>query len=141
MALTDADRAALVEDLAKARIGAGLGDAPGLDAYRRSPACGDEVHVRVVLDGALIAALRWEGHGCVVSSAAASALAATAPGLAPDEFRALAERYLATLGSGAAADPGLGDLEAFAGIGRYPLRAGCASLAWRAALSAVLAEG
>jgi nitrogen fixation NifU-like protein len=135
--LADSDRAALIEELAKARAGAGLGDVPGVEAHRRSPACGDEVTVRVVLAGDAIAALRWEGHGCVVSTAAASALAAAAAGLTRDAFQDLADRYLATLDAAASPDPELGDLEAFAGIGRYPLRAGCASLAWRAALDAL----
>jgi nitrogen fixation protein NifU and related proteins len=135
--LAEADRAELIEQFASARVGHGLGDSPGVEAHRRSPACGDDVTVRVVVEGTRIADLRWEGHGCVVSTAAASALAATASGLVLDEFRALAERYLLTLDAEAPPDPELGDLEAFAGIGRYPLRAGCASLAWRAALEAV----
>ena len=137
--LAESDRAALIEELARARVGAGLGDRPGVEAHRRSPACGDEVTVRVVRDGGAITALRWDGHGCVVSTAAASALSAAVPGLGLDAFRALADRYLATLAADvdAAPDPELGDLEVFAGIGRYPLRAGCASLAWRAALDAV----
>ncbi len=137
MSLAEADRAILIEELAKTRLGAGLGDLPGPEAHRRSPVCGDEVTVRVVLDGDAIAALRWDGHGCVVSAAAASALADAAAGLEVDAFRALSGRYLATLDAGATPDPELGDLEAFAGIGRYPLRAGCASLAWRAALDAL----
>jgi nitrogen fixation NifU-like protein len=139
--LADADRAVLIEELAAARVGAGLGDTPGLEAHRRSPACGDDVRVRLVLSGSEITELRWEGHGCVVSTAAASALAGVAPGLAVADFEALTARYLATLEAGAPPDPGLGDLEAFAGIGRYPLRAGCASLAWRAALDAVQTGG
>ena len=89
--LGEPERAALIEELATARTGAGLGDDPGAEAHRRSPACGDDVTVRVVLDGERIAALRWEGHGCVVSTAAASALARTAPGLGTVAFRALAE--------------------------------------------------
>jgi nitrogen fixation NifU-like protein len=109
----------------------------GVDGHRRSPACGDEVTVRVLLDDDRIARLGWTGHGCTVSLAAASGLAATADGLGIPEFRALAERYRASLAADAEPDPELGDLEAFAGIGRYPLRAGCASLAWRAALDAL----
>jgi nitrogen fixation NifU-like protein len=139
--LAEPDRAAAIEQWARARVGAGLGELPGVEAQRRSPACGDDVTVRVVLDGHAIAAVRWDGHGCVVSTAAASALASSAPGLDPAAFRALAERYLTTLGADAPADPDLGDLEVFAGIGRYPLRAGCASLAWRAALDALGAPG
>ena len=139
--LAEADRADLIEQFAAARVGHGLGETPGVEAHRRSPACGDDVTVRAVLAGDRIVDLRWDGHGCVVSTAAASALAATAPGLDLDEFRALAARYLLTLDADADADaaahPDLGDLEAFAGIGRYPLRAGCASLAWRAAIEAL----
>jgi nitrogen fixation NifU-like protein len=135
--LGDADRATLIEEFAAARVGAGLGDLTGHEAHRRSPACGDDVRVRIVLRGAVIADLRWEGHGCVVSTAAASALGTTAPGLAVADFRTVTDRYLATLEAGGTPHPDLGDLEAFAGIGRYPLRAGCASLAWRAALDAL----
>ena len=134
--LAEADRAALMEELARSGRGRGLGDLPGAEAHRRSPACGDEVRVRVVPTGDRLA-VRWEGHGCTVSTAASAALSAAAEGLDAGGFRDLAARYLATLEAGAEADPGLGDLEAFAGIGRYPLRAGCASLAWRAALDAL----
>ena len=135
--LAEADRADLIEQFAAARVGHGLGETPGAEAHRRSPACGDEVTVRAVVAGDRIVDLRWDGHGCVVSTAAASALAATAPGLDLDGFRALAARYLLTLDAESAPHPDLGDLEAFAGIGRYPLRAGCASLAWRAAIEAL----
>lgn len=131
--LTDAERATLIEELARARTGEGLPDA-GRDVHRRSPACGDEVTVRLHLDGDRIVRLGWTGHGCTVSTAAVSALAAAADGLGIPEFRALADRYLASLDAAAEPDPRLGDLEAFTGIGRFPLRAGCASLAWRAAL-------
>lgn len=134
--LAEAERAAVIEELARARAGFGLGTAPGTEASRRSPACGDEVTVRVVADGAGLA-IRWTGHGCTVSTAASAALSLAAAGLDGAGLRALADRYLATLDAGAPADPDLGDLEAFAGIGRYPLRAGCASLAWRAALDAL----
>lgn len=136
--LSDPERAALIEELARSREGEGALDAiHGVEAHRRSPACGDEFTVGVVLDDGRIADLRWTGHGCTVSTAAAAALAATAPGLDVPGFRALAERYLATLDPAADPDASLGDLEAFTGIGRFPLRAGCASLAWRAALDAL----
>ena len=134
--LAEADRATLIEELARAAVGKGLvGEGP--EAHRRSPACGDDVTVRVVLDGGTLVGVTWDGHGCVVSTAAASALASAAAGTTVDSFRDLANRYLVTIEADAPPDSGLGDLEAFAGIGRYPLRAGCASLAWRAALEAI----
>ncbi len=134
---SEAERAEIIEQLAKARHGFGLNDAPGVDAHRRSPSCGDEFTVRVDVVADTIASLRWEGHGCVVSTAAASVLAGLAPGLTPAEFTALAARYVEAVQPDGTADPELGDAEVFAGIGRYPLRAGCATLAWRAALEAL----
>jgi len=120
--LSDADRAALLEERARLAVGRGLGT--GAEGHRRSPSCGDEFTVHV---GDTIT---WEGHGCVVSTAAASALGT----LTPAEFTDLAPRYLASI------DPDgepLAGFEEFAGIGRFPLRGGCATLAWRAALDAL----
>ena len=135
--LSETERAAVIEDLAKARHGFGMTDADGVTAHRRSPSCGDEFTVRVRVGGGVIESLHWEGNGCVVSTAAASALAELAPGLAPGAFQALAARYFAAVQADGVPDAALGDAEVFAGIGRYPLRAGCASLSWRAAVDAL----
>jgi nitrogen fixation NifU-like protein len=137
--LDESERAAVIEQLAKSRHGFGLGDAPAseLQAHRRSPTCGDEFTVRVVVVGDLIESVHWEGHGCVVSTAAASTLAGVLPGLTPEECAALAARYFEAVQAGGVPDASFGDAEVFAGIGRYPLRAGCASLAWRTALDAL----
>ena len=122
LALTDAERSSLLEERARLAVGRGLG--PGAEGHRRSPTCGDEFTVHV---GDVIT---WEGHGCVVSTAAASALGS----LTPAELVEVAPRYLASV------DPDgepLDGFEEFAGIGRFPLRGGCATIAWRAALDAV----
>lgn len=135
-ALDETERAAVIEQLARSRSGFGL--VTGLpSAHRRSPSCGDEFTVQLDVRDDTIRSLHWEGHGCVVSTAAASALAGLAVGLTPEDFTALAARYLDAVQVDGAPDPAFGDAEAFAGIGRYPLRAGCASLAWRAALDAL----
>ena len=137
-ALSDRERSAVIEEFARSRVGAGLADAPGeLEARRRSPSCGDEFTVRLEVVDDVISSLRWDGHGCVVSTAAATVLSRLAVGSSASTFASIAERYLATLSAASEPDPTLGDAEVFAGIGRFPLRAGCASLAWRAALDAL----
>lgn len=136
--LPDTERAAIIEELARSRFGAGLSGA-GRSARRRSPVCGDEVTVEVTVTDAAIQALRWDGHGCVVSTAASALLAELAVGVAAADFPALAARYLESVEVDGQPVPELGDAEVFAGIGRFPLRAGCASLAWRAALDALAA--
>jgi nitrogen fixation NifU-like protein len=131
--LEESERAAVIEQLAKARVGFGLIE--GVPSVRRrSPTCGDEFTVQLVVMDDAITELHWEGHGCVVSTAAAGALASLALGLSPSAFTALAGRYLESVQEGGVPDESFGDAEVFAGIGRYPLRAGCATLAWRAAL-------
>jgi nitrogen fixation NifU-like protein len=123
-------RQLLIEDLHRARHGYVLAPDFTGEGSEFSPSCGDAVTVRVGPDG-----FSWEGNGCAVSMAAASALGVTTV----DEFRMLAHRYLASVAPGGA--PVAGELEPFAGIGRFPLRARCATLAWRAALTAVGMSG
>ena len=119
-------RQLVIEDLHRARHGYGLSDDFTGEGSEISPACGDTVTVRVGPDG-----FTWQGNGCTVSMAAASALGATTP----DDFLSLVDDYLVSvLPDG---EPVEGDLEAFAGIGRFPLRARCATLAWRAARAAL----
>jgi nitrogen fixation NifU-like protein len=124
--MDDRMRQLIIEDLHRARHGYGL--APDFDAEGSaiSPACGDTVTVRV--SGGTFT---WQGNGCTVSMAAASALGATSV----ERFAEVLADYLASVvPHGTPVD---GDLGAFAGIGRFPLRARCATLAWRAAQEAV----
>jgi nitrogen fixation protein NifU and related proteins len=43
-----------------------------LEAHDLNPLCGDEMGVHIQLDGDRIADLRFHGHGCAISQAAAS---------------------------------------------------------------------
>jgi nitrogen fixation protein NifU and related proteins len=43
-----------------------------LDAHDYNPLCGDELGVHIRLDDGKIAELRFHGHGCAISQAAAS---------------------------------------------------------------------
>ena len=119
-------RQLVIEHLHRARHGYGLAGQYDGEASEISPACGDMVTVRVGPAG-----FTWQGDGCTVSMAAASALGATSV----EEFLRVREAYFASVAPGGA--PVDGDLGAFAGIGRFPLRARCATLAWRAAAVAL----
>ncbi|MBC7517314.1 MAG: iron-sulfur cluster assembly scaffold protein [Microbacteriaceae bacterium] len=107
--------------------------------------------------------VRWSGHGCTVSMASASALAEMFCEIDTGDFFVLKTRFEALVRAdgvfledvASALDPsannandldrldalsaatGLGSAVAFAGIGRLPLRADCALLAWRAAAQAL----
>jgi nitrogen fixation protein NifU and related proteins len=159
--LTDAERSMLLEDLA--RTSHELSESYTHEGFARSPACGDEVTVRLTLaptrvptlettlettpepdreptlslDSSDIQDVSFAVHGCTVSRAATTALAGLPPMSVP-AFRAMYERYSAAVnGVGVIDGAGEGDLEPFAGIGRFPLRAQCATLAWRALAAAI----
>ena len=129
--LTDSERSMLLEQLARAR--GVLAETFTHEGSLRTPSCGDEVTVRATLRGSEIQEISGTGHGCTVSMAALAALREVAP-LSVPEFSDLHARYTASVNGDGELD---GDLEPFAGIGRFPLRGQCATLAWRALASAV----
>lgn len=136
--LSDSERSMLLEQLARTPPAPLEGFTH--EASARTPSCGDEVTVRATVHASVVQAIWWSGHGCTVSMAASAALAQLAPLKLP-ELRALHARYVDSVNGGPAldGDPAFDDLQAFAGIGRFPLRAQCATLAWRA-LADALAE-
>lgn len=124
----------LLEELA--REPRALAESYTHEGFGRTPACGDEVTVRVTLLAHQMKEITWHGHGCTVSMAAMAALSKLAP-LDLPSFDEMHARYTAAVNGDGDLD---GDLEPFAGIGRFPLRAQCATLGWRA-LADVIAGG
>lgn len=135
--LSDFERQTLIEDYERARRGLGLHEPFTGEGSEITPACGDSITVRVSVESGVVTALSWQGNGCTVSMASASVLAALAPGLDATRLDDLGERFLESVQPGERPSAELGDAGVFAGIGRFPLRARCATLAWRAALGAL----
>lgn len=68
------------------------GALPGaeVDIHLDNPTCGDKIHLTARLDAeGRIAAVMFEGHGCVISMAAASMLTEEVVGKTPQEVAAL----------------------------------------------------
>jgi nitrogen fixation protein NifU and related proteins len=129
--LSDSERSMLLEQLA--RTPQQLAETFTHEASLRTPSCGDEVTVRATVVASQMQEISCSGHGCTVSMAAMSAVAQLAPIDLP-AFGRLHARYTAAVNGDGELD---GDLEAFAGIGRFPLRGQCATLAWRALAEAL----
>ena len=136
----------LILEHAKRREGEGPIEPFDAERFLRNPTCGDEIRLRVRLDGAgderHVDALGWEGQGCSISQASASVLAEQAPGLSVADARERIEAMRALLRSRGASEPDeelLGDAVAFAGVARFPMRVKCAMLAW-VALEEALTE-
>lgn len=104
-----------------------------------NPFCGDRVTVSLVLDGDRITDARFDGAGCAIATASASMMADALRGRTRAEAEALCGAFESLL-AGAAGETetaALGELGAFAGVRRYPVRVKCARLPWQTLVTAL----
>ncbi len=100
--------------------------------------CGDVLHVELACTpDRRIAAIRFSGEACAITTATASMLSELVRGMDDGEVAGVAQRFERVI-AGAGEEGGLGDLDAMAGLQRHPARRKCAQLAW-ATLRAALA--
>ncbi|MET8149071.1 Fe-S cluster assembly sulfur transfer protein SufU [Actinoplanes sp. NPDC049668] len=114
------------------------------EAHHVNPTCGDEVTLRVAMDGATFSDISYDGVGCSISQASASVLHELLQGVTADEASRVHEAFVALLQSRGAIEPDeevLGDGIAFAGVARYPARVKCALLPWMAFKDAAARAG
>ena len=96
-----------------------------------NPLCGDEVELRLRFEDGAVSDLSCSGRGCSISQASASMLTDAVIGKTAAEARRLIEMFQRMLIEPDAEVPAeLGDLEAFQGVARFPVRVKCATLAW-----------
>jgi nitrogen fixation protein NifU and related proteins len=139
----------VILDHARERHGRGLREAAAGasegESRQYNPLCGDEVTLRVVLDGSTVGDVSWTGEGCSISQAATSVLHDLVVGRPVADARDLVGSYREMVRSRGQAEPDeavLGDAVAFAGVGRHANRVKCAMLGWTAFEDALLrAEG
>lgn len=105
-----------------------------------NPLCGDRVDLFLDLDGDVIREVRFEGNGCAISTASTSLMTEAVKGHTVAEAKVLFEKFH-DLVTGtpveAEAPPALGKLAAFSGVGAYPARVKCATLAWHTLIAAL----
>jgi nitrogen fixation protein NifU and related proteins len=103
-------------------------------AEGRNPLCGDEVAVELKVEGDTIADVRFTAAGCAVSRAAASIMTQAVKGKTRDEAERLFERFhdLVTgkLSLSPAEARAMGEMAAFSGVSKFPIRVKCASMPW-----------
>jgi nitrogen fixation NifU-like protein len=127
---------------------AGLREPFGAEVHHVNPTCGDEVTLRVQVEGeghdAVVRDVSWDGLGCSISTASTSVLADEVIGRTVAEAMTTHEamRTMLTSRGEVAGDEGvLGDGVAFAGVARYPARVKCALLGWMAFTDALHQAG
>jgi len=130
----------LILDHARHPRNAGLREPYDAQTHHVNPTCGDEVTLRVRLDGDRIVDVSYDALGCSISLAAASVLTELVIGETVADSQVTFEGFRALMharGEGEPDEDLLGDGVAFAGVARYPSRVKCALLAWMAWQDAV----
>ncbi|MDN3355372.1 Fe-S cluster assembly sulfur transfer protein SufU [Actinomadura sp. DC4] len=113
----------------------GLRDPYDAEVHHVNPTCGDEVTLRVRLDGDDVADVSYDALGCSISQASASVMADLIIGRPVKEAMNTGDEFLKLMQSKGKLDPDediLEDAVAFTGVSKYPARIKCALLAWMA---------
>lgn len=117
--------------------GRGLRDGQA-EVHHVNPTCGDEITLRVRMEGTVVGDVSYEGQGCSISQASASVLNELLVGKDVAEARKIQETFLELMQSKGRIEPDdameevLEDAVAFAGVSKYPARVKCALLSWMA---------
>jgi nitrogen fixation NifU-like protein len=114
--------------------GRGLRDGDA-EVHHVNPTCGDEITLRVKLDGNVLKDVSYEGQGCSISQASASVLNDLLVGKELGEAQQIQEAFLELMQSKGQLEGDeevLEDAIAFAGVSKYPARVKCALLSWMA---------
>ena len=96
----------------------------------QNPLCGDELSIEVRRESGRIAEAGFQARGCSISHAAADLMVDAIVGKSEPEIEAVAEAFRSMMTTEQNPDPSLGDLLAFQGVKRFPVRVRCALLPW-----------
>jgi nitrogen fixation NifU-like protein len=113
-------------------------------AEGRNPLCGDEVSVELKVEHDAIQDVHFTASGCAVSRASASIMTQAVKGKSRSEVNALFTRFheLVTgkLKPTVQEARAMGEMAAFSGVARFPVRVKCASMPWHTLQAALRQE-
>lgn len=134
----------IILDHYKRPHGRGLREPFDAESHQVNPMCGDEVTLRVHLDGtdeqATVVDVSYDALGCSISQAATSVLTDLVVGSTVKEAFGKHAAFLELMQGRGQVEPDEDVLEdgvAFAGVAQYPARVKCALLGWMAFKDAV----
>jgi nitrogen fixation protein NifU and related proteins len=117
----------------------GLREPFDAEVHHVNPTCGDEVTLRVKLDGGVVSDVSYDSLGCSISQASVSVMTDLVVGKdlaeatkAYDAFLTLMRTKGDTDAVVAEQEDVLEDAVAFEGVSKYPARIKCALLGWMA---------
>jgi nitrogen fixation NifU-like protein len=119
----------------------GLREPYDAEVHHVNPTCGDEVRLRVHLDGDSVADVSYEAVGCSISQASTSVMSDLVIGRDVAYDLDLYEEFLTMMQGKGQVEPDEERLEdgiAFAGVAKFPARVKCALIGWSAFRDAVM---
>jgi nitrogen fixation protein NifU and related proteins len=106
--------------------------------HHSNPLCGDEMDLRIRVADDHLDAVVFDGEGCSISQASASAMTQAVHGRPLSDALDLVEDFRRMMhGDDPARADDLGDGIAFTGVARFPVRVKCALLGWMALRDAI----
>ena len=134
----------IILDHYKKPRGRGLREPYEVQVRHVNPTCGDEVDLRVHIEGDKVVDVSYQGMGCSISQASASVLYELVRGRKVSDALSTGDAFTEVMTSRGSIEPDedvLGDGIAFAGVAKYPARVKCALLAWMAFKDALARTG
>ena len=106
--------------------------------HHSNPLCGDEMDLRIRVVDDRLDAVVFDGEGCSISQASASAMTVAVVGRELKDALDLAEDFRRMMHGDEPGRPDdLGDGIAFTGVAKFPVRVKCALLGWMALRDAI----
>ena len=131
MQLDDLYRQVIMDHYTRPRNRGSLADG-AVTVNLKNPTCGDEITLQLAVEDGVVKDVRFAGAGCSISMASASMMTEAVKGRPLAEALELAQEFRKLMKGEEADLDRLGELEALAGVARFPARIKCATLAWNA---------
>jgi nitrogen fixation protein NifU and related proteins len=131
----------IILDHYRSKHHSGLREPYEAEVHHVNPTCGDEVRLRVHLDGDTVSDVSYEGMGCSISQASTSVMSDLVIGHDVAYGFGLYEEFLTMMQGKGQIEPDeerLEDAIAFAGVAKFPARVKCALIGWSAFKDAVI---
>jgi nitrogen fixation NifU-like protein len=131
----------IILDHYRSKHHSGLREPYEAEVHHVNPTCGDEVRLRVHLDGDTVGDVSYESMGCSISQASTSVMSDLVIGHDIAHGLDLYEEFLTMMQGKGQIEPNEERLEdgiAFAGVAKFPARVKCALIGWSAFKDAVV---
>jgi len=133
--------AEIILDHYKAKHHSGLREPYQAQVTHVNPTCGDEILLRLAVEGDRITDVSYEAVGCSISQASTSVMTDLVIGKSVPEAMGLQQEFTEMMHSRGEIEPDedrLEDAIAFAGVAKFPARVKCAMLGWSALKDAAI---